>query len=294
MGAPVADHSGPATARIDPRRDPAAVAQAITARWRPYRFRAYLFGLVTALVGTMVVVVATAFVELILAIDAITVPVPWSEAAWTIAFVVLFALAGAWAVARWLPRPFRAALESYVWLATRAEAHWAEVVGTDVPRRPEAMRAFLDATTVEPATAGEIATIWLALGDLDTARDVLASMPETTDLERHQKRTTTWLVDFVGGIDGPLDPLVADAATIADDAHRLEAQVELAIAAARVAIAQGRDWIAPMASVRALLGQAPSDVLWRFAFPGALRTMLLYGGIGVAAYWAFTLLGGAG
>jgi hypothetical protein len=278
------------TARLDPRRDPSAVAQAFTARWRRYRLRAYLFGVVVGLTGTIPIVIATAVLAIALAAAGITIALPWDEVAWTIAFLIVFALSGAWAVARWLPPSFRAALESYLWLASRAEGHWADTLGTPVPRTAATMRAFLDAATVTPAAAGDIATIWLALGDLDTAREIVALMPESTDVERHRKRTTAWLIDFVGGADRSLDTIEASAAAIADETERREALVDVAIDQARVAIAHGADWVRPMAAVRPLLGTDASDVLWRFAFEPALRTMLTYGGIGVAAYWVFTFL----
>jgi hypothetical protein len=226
---------------------------------------------------------------IVLSVQDITVPFPWDEMIWTVAFLLLFAVSGAWAVARWLPRPFRSALESYVWLAIQAEAHWTELIGTPVPRKAEAQRAFLDSMTVTPATAGEIATIWLALGDLDTARRVMAAMPEASDVERHQKASTAWLVDFVEGTDRPLDALEASAAALGDDTDRVEAVVGVAVDASRVALVHRGDWIAPMAAVRTRLGAEPSDALWRFAFPPVLRAMLLFGGIGVAAYWVFTL-----
>jgi hypothetical protein len=240
------------------------------------------------------VVIATAVIAVGLSVVDVVVPFPWDEVIWTIAFLLLFALSGAWAVARWLPRPFRAALESYVWLATRAETHWAEVIDVrPVPRKPEAQRAFLDSVTVTPEIAGEIATIWLALGDVDTARRVMGAMPETSDVERHQKAETAWLIDFVEGTDGPLDALEASAAALDDEPDRLEAVVGVAVDASRVALVRGTDWIGPMAAVRARLGAEPSTVLWRFAFEPALRTMLLYGGIGVAAYWVFTFFASA-
>jgi hypothetical protein len=277
------------TGHGDPHRDPAALAAAITGRWRRYRLRAYLFGFAIGLIGTIPVVIATTMIAVVLSVQAVAVPFPWDEMIWTVACLLLFAVSGAWAVARWLPRPFRLALESYVWLAIRAEAHWTEVIGAPVPRKAEAQRAFLDSMAVTPATAGEIATIWLALGDLDTARRVMAAMPETSDVERHQKAATAWLVDFVEGTDRPLDALEASAAVLGDETDRLEAVVGVAVDAARVALVQGADWVAPMAAVRTRLGTDPSNVLWRFAFPPALRAMLLFGGIGVVAYWVFTL-----
>jgi len=276
--------------RADPRRDPAALAAAIDRRWRRYRFRAYLFGVLVGFVATVPIVIATTVLVLGLALLGADLSEPWPELVWTIAFVVLFAAAGSWAVARWLPRPFRSALESYVWLAMRAEAHWVEAVGSAVPRKPEAMRAFLDSATVTSSTAAEVASIWLALGDLDTARQVLESMPTTTDAERHQKAEMAWLADFVGGTDTPLGALEGTATAIADVRDRLEAQVGLAVDASRLAIAHGGDWIAPLAAVRPALGAEPSAMLWQIAFWPTARMMLLYGGVGVAAYWVFTVV----
>jgi len=279
--------------RIDPLRDPAALVHAIDSRWRIYRIRAYGFGVVAGLLlGTIPAAIVTSTIDVILTqVNLVPDPsLPWPEVVWTLAFLVVFAASGAWAVARWLPAGFRAALESYLWLAVRAEAHWAGVVGAPVPRTAPAMRAFLDATPVTPATAGEMATIRLALGDFATAREIVATMPEATDAERHQKAATSWLVDFVGGADPSLQPLEASAALVADTEDRLEAQVEIAVDAARVALARNGDWIGPMAAVRPLLGPEPSRLLWRHGFRPAFHTMLAFGGIGVIAFWAFTLL----
>ena len=95
-------------------------------------------------------------------IDPLT---PWAEIVWSGVFAVTFAAAGAWAVARWLPRDFKAATETYLWLAVRAEAHWHELFGdAAVPRSKSAMRAFIAATPETPETAGERFGIWMALG----------------------------------------------------------------------------------------------------------------------------------
>src|SRR5690349_25152487 len=97
------DTSSTGTGRLDPRRDPAAVAQAINARWRRYRIRAHLFGLVVGLIGTIPVVILTTVGMLASAFlgRGVDPNVPWDEVIWTIAFLVIFAASGAWAAARW-------------------------------------------------------------------------------------------------------------------------------------------------------------------------------------------------
>jgi hypothetical protein len=290
---PAAAGPGGWSARIDPRRHPAALSNAISRRWRPYRFRAYVLGALAGfLFGGIVAPIATTIVGLlVVALTSLRAfSVPWTEVAWTVVFVVVFARVGSWAIARWLPRDFRAATESYVWLAMLAEARWRDQLGATVPRTAPAQRSFLDATPVTPATAGELGSIWLALGDLDTAREVMAQMPESTPFERHDKAAARWLVDFVGGDDGDLPSLEAALGQAGEDEGWLERHVELAVDASRVALAHRGDWVAPMAAVRHALGDEPSELMWRFAAEPAFRTMLALGTIGVIAYWVFELI----
>jgi hypothetical protein len=287
---PAATGSGGPSARIDPLRHPAALSNSISRRWRPYRFRAYVLGALAGfLIGGVLAPIATTLVALILSLTA-SLPastVPWAEVIWTVVFVIVFARVGSWAIARWLPRDFRAAAETYLWLAMLAEARWRTQLGTTVPRTAPAQRAFLDATPVTPATANELGSIWLALGDLDTARDVYARMPASTPAERHDQAAARWLVDFVGGDDGDLASLDALLAQAGDDEGRLERHVELAVDASRVALAHRGDWVAPMAAVRPSLGDEPSELMWNFAAEPAFRTMLALGTIGVIAFWFF-------
>jgi hypothetical protein len=284
----------PTTARalIDPLRRPAALADAITRRWRRYRLRAYVLGVVAGFVlGGVVAPIATTILALLLSLaGALPRPsVPWAEIVWSAVFVVAFARVGSWAIARWLPPDFRSATETYVWLAMRAEAHWRSELGVPVPRKEAMQRAFLDATPVTAASAGEIASIWLSLGDLDTAREVIAQMPESSAGERHDKAAARWLVDFVAGESADLGPLEASLGRADDSDAWLEDRVELAVDASRVALAQGGDWIAPMASIREQLGDEPSRILWRFAAEPAFRMMLYLGAVGVVSFWVFTL-----
>ena len=190
-------------------------------------------------------------------IDPLT---PWAEIVWSGVFAVTFAAAGAWAVARWLPRDFKAATETYLWLAVRAEAHWHELFGdAAVPRSRSAMRAFIAATPETPETAGERFGIWMALGDLASARRVIEQMPDDTGSARHARASATWLVDLAAGSPGDLAALRSTAAALDDPDERLEAEVEVAVDAARVEVAAGRDWKPPLVAIRERLGPEPTD-----------------------------------
>jgi len=53
-------------ARIDPLRDPAALSNAITRRWRPYRIRGYALAIVLGfLVGGVIAPVTTTVIALV-------------------------------------------------------------------------------------------------------------------------------------------------------------------------------------------------------------------------------------
>lgn len=266
-----------------------ALADAITRAWRPYRWRAYVVGIVSGvLIAGVPTAIATTALAVILALAGITVDprLPWAEVIWSVAFVVAFAAIGAWALARWLPARFKAAAETYVWLATTAETRWRDTFGdAPVPRTPESMRAFLDATPRSPETAYQRFGIYLALGELETARSEIEHMPVTAPVERYQRAAATWLLDFVNGGNASLEPLRMGAAAIDDAADRLEAEVEVALSEARVAVARGGDWMTPAAAIRDRLGTEPSRLIWRLTWRPAFRTMLATASVGVVAYW---------
>ena len=253
-----------------------------------------MFGAVVGvLVGGIPTAVATTILARVLEGAGVTIDpgLRWAELIWSGVFVLAFAASGAWALARWLPGTFRAATETYLWLATRAESHWHALFGDlPVPRTPRAMRSFVDGTPETPQTAGERFGILMALGELDAARRVIGQMPESSPRERHMRSTARWLVDFIDERDGPLEPLRMSAETIDDPAERLEAEVELAVSEARIALAADGDWMAPLAAIRERLGPEPSRILWQFAWRPAFRLILSAAVIGVVAYWLFMLL----
>src|SRR4029077_16865405 len=177
----------------------------------PYRLRAYLVGVLAGLfVGDVVAPIATTslLLGLYLARLAPDEGGPWPEGVWTVAFAVTFAIVGATAFARWQPRRLRMAVETYIWLATRAEEDWARVFGAQpAPRRERDMRAALASTPATPDTAGERFGLCIGLLELDRARAAAAEMPQTSATERYHRSSAFWLGDFVAGATHPLDPL---------------------------------------------------------------------------------------
>jgi hypothetical protein len=290
---PPGDPSGQTT---DPPRSlaghqPGALAAAITRAWRPYRWRGYVLGLVLGiLAGGILGPLLTVFLAIVVGLAGMTIDplTPWAEIVWSGVFALTFAAAGAWAVASWLPHDFQAATETYLWLAVRAEAHWHELFGeTAVPRSRSAMRAFIAAAPETPATAGERFGIWMALGDLDSARRVVDQMPDATASARHARAAAGWLVDFAAGSPGDLAALRATGSALDDPDERLEAEVEVAVDAARMEVAERRDWKPPLLAIRERLGPEPTAILWRHAWPPAFRGMFAAAVVGAAAFWFF-------
>lgn len=277
------------------RHGAAALAAAITRGWRPYRWRGYAVGGVAGiLVGGVAAPIVTTSVGLglWLAGAGIDAGLPWAEAVWSVAFVVTFAAVGAWAVAAWLPPSFQEPLESYVWLASRAEADWHRTFGgRSVPRSASALRAFVDSTPETAETAGERGAAWLALGDVGAARRCVSQMPSDTPAARYRRDGSAWLVELVGGTVGDLTPLRNRAAEIEDPADRLEAEADLAANEARVELAAGRDWRPPLAAVRGRLGPEPRALVRRLAWRPTFLGMLAAGAIGVGVWWVATAYG---
>jgi hypothetical protein len=121
--------------------------------------------------------------------------------------------------------------------------------------------------TGDARDGGERFGIWMALGDLASARRVIEQMPEDTGSARHARASASWLVDLAAGSPADLAALRSTAAALDDPGERLEAEVEVAVDAARVEVAAGRDWKPPLVAVRERLGPEPTEILWRHAWP---------------------------
>jgi hypothetical protein len=129
------------------------------------------------------------------------------------------------------------------------------------------------------------------LGDVEAADREAKLMPVDTAVQRFQSDAMEWLSDFVAGRDDPLDPVRAAAAAIDDPVERLEAEVEVALCEARVAVARRGDWVTPAAALRGRLGDEPSRLIWRLGWRPAFRTMLTAATIGVVLFWVVRSIG---
>jgi hypothetical protein len=223
---------------------------------------------------------------LALAFAGVAVPSVWPELAWTIAFALTVPAVAASAFARWQPRRLRMAAQSYIWLAMRAEEHWAKAFGAvAVPRDEAGVRAFLASSPQRPETSGERCGLLTGIHDLDRARAAAKEMPEATAADRFRRISAEWLIDFVSGRTPALEPLALVVDEIEPLAERQESAVGLAVNRARVALAQGRDWQEPMAAVREPLGPGVEQTYERLVWRPTFRNVLLTTGIGAIVFW---------
>jgi hypothetical protein len=274
---------------LDPKRHPAALAGAITEAWRPYRWRAYGAGILAGLfVGGVLAPIATTSLLLALYLAGAADPdgVPWFEGVWSIAFALTVPVVGATVFARWQPRRFRMAAQTYVWLATRAEKNWARVFGAQpVPRDEAGTRAVLASIPESPETAGERFGLWIALVELDRARAAAAGIPEKTAHDRYTRAAAFWLADFIAGTTHPLESLQPLADAIDEPDQQLEAAVTIAVNRARVALSEGKDWQAPLAAARDRLGTSAGHSYDRLIWWPTFRTLIISTSIGVTVFW---------
>jgi hypothetical protein len=273
----------------DQRRHPAALADAISRAWHPYRWRAYVVGIAAGLlVGGVVGPLATTSLLFILyfAGGGPVDDVPWAPIVWTIAFAVTVPPVGTAVYLRWQPALLRMAAQTYIWLVRRAEDNWARLFGaTPVPRDEAAIRASLQEMSETTATSGERFGLYLALLQFDDARRAIEQMPNATPRERFDRAAAHWLADFTAGATEPLEPLQGLADLIDDPDEQLEAAVTIAVNRGRVALSEGGDWQAPLAEIRGRLGDAPEAMYRRLMWGPTFSTLLRVTSVGVIAYW---------
>lgn len=273
----------------DPRRHPAALAAAITAAWRPYRWRAYGAAILTGLLlgGVGGPIVTTSLIMVLALAGVMTEAVLWPNIVWSLAFALSVPVVGATLYAYWQPRRLRMAAQAYLWMAWRAEDRWAEVMGTrPVPRDEPAIRRTLASVPATPETAGERCGLWIALLETDNARAAAAEMPDLTGLDRFARTGALWLIDFTEGSSAPLAQLETLADALSDPDDRIGAAASVAVNRARVAIAEDRDWQAPLAAIRDSLGDTPERIYNRFLWWTTFRALLVATAAGVAIFWA--------
>ena len=154
------------------------------------------------------------------------------------------------------------------WARLEAEDRWRRLGAGRIPRSPAEATAWhrqhADPTTLQEQRL----SAYLMADDPAGARAALAAYPMTTPYERFDAVNDRWLLDFTDGELPPLDEVEAMAAALQDPGERRQAIVATATLRAHVAVAEGRDWAAPVAAVRAEVGEAASGIIWaRYILP---------------------------
>ena len=157
---------------------------------------------------------------------------------------------------------YRRALTVGEFARQNAWREWAETVGDERPPLSAEEAAAWLTSHDGPELAAQRAYAHLLTGDVDTARALLPRYPNGTDHERFEREADEWVMDFMDGRAGPLEPLERAAAAIEDPDRRAAALVGSAIRRATAAHAAGGDWIAPMAEAYPLVAGRVTDE-WR-------------------------------
>jgi hypothetical protein len=191
------------------------------------------------------------------------------------------AAVGTFAVIACLLLPFlvrgdlRAALETFAWIGRWDALRWREVTGVRPAASPEQARDWLEANPIRgdaPALQRlERIEPLLMVGDVDTARKIAAGLPVANPWDRFEALYQRAFVDFTGGVRVDPRPIAAAAAALTDEEERLRAAALLAVGRARLDLAAGKDWIAPLAEARPTIGQYADGVLRLEIWPTLFR-----------------------
>ncbi len=169
----------------------------------------------------------------------------------------------------------RAALETFAWIGRWDALRWREVTGARPPASPEQARDWLEANPVrsDAPPLQRLARVepLLMVGDVDAARKIAAGLPATGPWDRFESLYQRAFVDFTGGARIDPRPLAAAAAALTDEEERLRAEALIAMGRARLDLASGKDWIAPLAETRARIGQYADGVLRLEIWPTLFR-----------------------
>jgi hypothetical protein len=163
---------------------------------------------------------------------------------------------------------------------------WADTVGDPHPPLDGDEAATWLAGHPGPELPSQRAYALLLTGDVDAARALLPEYPTATDYERHDRDADEWVMDFMEGRAGALEPLEESAAAIQDPERRAVAVAGMAIRRATAAHAAGGEWIGAMAAVYPeVAGRATDD--WRV---GAVVRVWTIGMVAASAMIGLALL----
>jgi hypothetical protein len=181
---------------------------------------------------------------------------------------------------------YRRALTVGEFARQNAWREWKEAVGEERPPLTQDEAVAWLASHPGRDLPGQRAYAHLLTGDVDAARALLPEYPRRTDYERYDRDADQWLMDFLDGRAGALEPLEQAAAAIEDPERRAAAVAGAALRRASAEHAAGGGWIGPMAAAYPLVaGRATDD--WRV---GAIVRVWTIGMLVVSAMIGAALL----
>ncbi len=194
---------------------------------------------------------------------------------WAPAAVATFAVVACLLLPFLVRGPCRAALETFAWIGRWDALRWREATRAKPAASPEQARDWLEANPIrgDAPPLQRLARIepLLMVGDVDGARKIAAGLPATSPWDRFETLYQRAFVDFTAGVRIDPRPIAAAAAALTDEEERLRADALIAVGRARIELAAGRDWVAPLEEARGRIGQYADGVLRLEIWPTLFR-----------------------
>jgi hypothetical protein len=154
------------------------------------------------------------------------------------------------------------------WARLESEERWKRLGAGRIPRSPAEASRWLQLHGDPSTLEGQRFSCLLFVGDLGRAREVLATYPLETPYQRFDAASDRWFLDFLEGQLPPFDEPDRLAAAVTDDHESKLAAAGMATLRAHAAVAQGGDWVAPLAETRQRIGDAAAGVIGaRYVLP---------------------------
>ena len=194
---------------------------------------------------------------------------------WAPAAVATFAVVACGLLPFLVRGRLRAALETFAWIGRWDALRWRDATGVKPAASPEQARDWLEANPIrgDAPPLQRLARIepLLMVGDVDGARKIAAGLPTSNPWDRFETLYQRAFVDFTAGVRIDPRPIAAAAAALTDEEERLRADALIAVGRARIDLAAGRDWVAPLEEARGRIGQYADGVLRLEIWPTLFR-----------------------
>ena len=231
---------------------------------------------------------------------AVALLTPWGDAwsSWPFRWLSLSDLAfGLLLVVVWqaasvllVPARLRGPMEVQTWAGERDLRAWQHAAGAQPwqlpPTTPEAAERWLAAHPETEGSRGARIEVLLLARRFDDARAELTRLVVSSPADRIARADLVATQAFVERGTLELDALRQATAEATGDDH-LDGVVRVAMLEVRAALAVGGDWVTPLTSARAELGQRADGVLWSGFFR---RRLLLLTPLVLAATVGFGVI----